>query len=112
MQPIIRTGSNRIHQRLEEALQQGLEVRIKVADSGFIGVPIYLDDEFVELVYLYVKEDEDDQDEEPYARTVWLIRLAEIKAVAITQPWSRQRLNRLIKPDQPNFEITEGCQPQ
>ena len=63
--------------RLREALQQGTEVRIRLANSSFYGVPIHLDSEFVELLCLYV----DESDKSALCeRAVWLIRLSEIVA--------------------------------
>lgn len=87
---------NLLHQRLVEALQNGNEIRIRTRETGFVGIPIHLDDEFVELVYLYVSEPEI-KDDSPYARTVWLIKLSEITAIAYPmQSWSKKDLESLL----------------
>jgi len=93
--------SNLLHQRLEEALQNGNEIRIRTHDTGFVGIPIHLDAEFVELVYLYVSDDDDDDETtSPYARTVWLIKLSEITAIAYPlKTWSKQDLERWLHED-------------
>ena len=94
--------SNLLHQRLEEALQNGSEIRIRTHDAGFVGIPIHLDAEFVELVYLYVNNDDDDEDEatNPYGRTVWLIKLSDITAIAYPfRTWSKQDLERWLEED-------------
>lgn len=92
---------NLLHQRLEEALQNGSEVRVRTHDTGFIGIPIHLDAEFVELVYLYVSDEEDEDDTiNPYARTVWLIKLSEITAIAYPlKTWSKQDLEHWLHDD-------------
>lgn len=67
--------------------------------AAFFGVPVYLDHDFVELVYLYVA-DKEDQEDEPYARTAWLIRLADIVAVGYPlESWSNDRFEQMLKPD-------------
>lgn len=95
--------SNLLYQRLEEALQQGREIWVRALGSGFSGVPIHLDDEFLEIVYVYVPDalDEDSDfeidDDDPYHRTVWLIRISDISAVAYsTESWSKERFERLL----------------
>jgi hypothetical protein len=108
MQPIFRGKSNLLYQRLEDALQQGLELRLVTQGDRFCGVPISLDDEFIEILYLHVAEDEDAPEEEPYARTVWVIRIAEILAVAYQQSWSREKLAQLLPADQATSEIEES----
>ncbi len=72
--------------------------------AAFFGVPIYLDHDFVELVYLYVaKEDEDEA--EPYTRTAWLIRLSEVVAVGYPlETWSNDRFEELLTPDEHSNE--------
>lgn len=70
----------------------------------FFGVPVYLDHEFVELVYLYVA-DKDDQEDEPYARTAWLIRLEHIVAVGYPlDSWSNERFEQMLKPEECSSE--------
>lgn len=98
MQPIPSLKSNLMYQRLQAALHQGLEVRVVTADCRFTGIPIYLDSEFVEILYLHMPDAEDvDDDEEPYLRSAWLIRLSEVTAVGYTASWSKQKLNTLVK---------------
>jgi len=108
MQPIFRARPNLLYQRLEDALQQGLELRLVTHSDRFSGVPISLDDEFIEILYLHVTENEDAPEEEPYARTVWIIRIAEILAVAYQQSWSRDKLAQLLPTDEATSEIEES----
>jgi hypothetical protein len=90
--------SNILYQRIEEALQQGTEVSIQLSRGGFFGIPIYLDKKYVELVNFYIP-DEDDEDED-YQRTVWLIKLSEIIAVAYPmEMWSKDRFEQLLNQD-------------
>ncbi|MBW4465591.1 MAG: hypothetical protein KME07_09145 [Pegethrix bostrychoides GSE-TBD4-15B] len=108
MQPIFRVQSNLLYQRLEDALQQGLELRLVTQGDRFCGVPIALDEEFIEILYLHVSEDEDSPEEDPYARTVWVIRIAEILAVAYQQSWSRDKLAQLLPTDAATSEVEES----
>jgi hypothetical protein len=92
-----------LYRRLEEALQQGTEIWVRASGSGFSGIPIHLDPEFIELVNVFVPELEDEADEEdeleetPYQRTVWLIRISDINAIAYsTESWSKERLEQLL----------------
>jgi len=81
-------------QRLQEAHSNGTEVRIRLANSSFHGVPVHLDSEFVELLCLYVDESDEDSMCE---RAMWLIKLSEI--VAFSYPidsWSKERLEALL----------------
>ncbi|MDJ0615219.1 MAG: hypothetical protein QNJ63_00505 [Calothrix sp. MO_192.B10] len=87
--------SNILYQRIEEALQQGKEVSIQVSHGGFFGIPVYLDSKYVEIVNFYIP-DEDDKNED-YQRTVWLIKLSEIIAVAYPmEMWSKDRFEQLL----------------
>ncbi|MBF2000778.1 MAG: hypothetical protein IGS50_05515 [Synechococcales cyanobacterium C42_A2020_086] len=99
MQPTPSLKSNLMYQRLQAALHQGLEVRVVTADCRFTGIPTYLDSEFVEILYLHTPDtgEDVDDDEEPYLRSAWLIRLSEVTAVGYTASWSKQKLNTLIK---------------
>lgn len=101
---------NLLYRRLEEALQQGREVWIRTVGGGFAGIPIYLDAEFVEIVSVYVPDDDDEEllepliemeelsdEEEAYHRTVWLIRISEISAASYsTASWSRRSFEQLL----------------
>ena len=94
--------SGRLHQRLDEAMQDGTEVQVRLPWGGLSGVPVYLDDTCVEIVYVHVHEpDEDDElDDEVSRRTVWLVRLEEISAVSfVSESWSKERLEKLFRPD-------------
>ena len=51
--------SDMLLQRLQEAHHHGSEVRIRLANSSFHGVPVHLDSEFVELLCLYVDESDE-----------------------------------------------------
>lgn len=91
----------RLHQRLDEAMQEGTEVQVRLPWGGLSGVPVYLDDTCVEVVYVHVYEpDEDDEpDDEVSRRTVWLVRLEEISAVSfVSESWSKERLEKLFTP--------------
>ncbi len=88
---------NLLHQRLEEALQNGDKVWIETNNDSFAGIPIRLDSEFVEILTLSSTVDEEEQDDPAYKRTTWLIRLACIEAVAYpTEHWSKDRLETLL----------------
>ena len=108
---------NLLYRRLEEALQQGREVWIRTVGGGFAGIPIYLDAEFVEIVSVYVPDEEEllepildlveelDDDEETYHRTVWLIRISEISAASYsTASWSRKSFEQLLNRDEESQE--------
>ena len=65
-----------------------------------MGIPIFLDAEYVEVVDVDVAEGFEDEDlpDEPYQRTVWLIRLEEISAISYaTDRWSKERFERLLE---------------
>ncbi len=99
----VRRRPNLLQQRLEAALSQGREIRVRVTDGYFSGVPTYLDAEFVELVNLYVPEAEEEEEfePEPYERTVWLIRLSKIVAIAdASDAWSKEDLEKLLSPQE------------
>jgi hypothetical protein len=86
--------SDMLLQRLQEAHSNGTEVRIRLANSSFHGVPVHLDSEFVELLCLFVDESDEDTMCE---RAMWLIKLSEI--VAFSYPidsWSKDRLEALL----------------
>lgn len=73
----------------------GSEVRIRLANSSFHGVPVNIDSEVVEILCLYVDESDDSSICE---RAVWLIKLSEI--VAFSYPidsWSKDRLEALLE---------------
>ncbi|MEM6255299.1 MAG: hypothetical protein AAF821_20490 [Cyanobacteria bacterium P01_D01_bin.156] len=93
--------AGRLHQRLEAAMQEGTEVQVRLPWGGLSGVPVYLDETCVEIVYVHVYEpDEDDEpDDEVSRRTVWLVRLEEISAVSfVSESWSKERLEKLFIP--------------
>lgn len=84
-----------LHQRLEEALQHGSEVRIRLANCHFYGVPIRLDSEFVEILNLFVDEGDANSMCE---RSVWLIKISEIVAFSYPiESWTKDRLEALVK---------------
>ncbi len=94
--------AGRLHQRLDEAMHEGTEVQVRLPWGGLSGVPVYLDETCVEIVYVHVYEpDEDDEpDDEVSRRTVWLVRLEEISAVSfVSESWSKERLEKLFIPD-------------
>lgn len=87
---------NLLYQRLEDALQQGRKLWIETNNDSFSGIPIHLDREFVELLSLTGPEEEDG-DDESYKSTTWLIRLAQIEAVAYpTEHWPAERFDSLL----------------
>jgi hypothetical protein len=83
-----------LYRRLEEAMQSGSEVRIRLANSSFVGTPIQLDHDFVELLNLFVDNDDDSSLCE---RSVWMIKLTEIVAFSYPiESWSKSRLESLF----------------
>jgi len=92
--------SSRLYHRLEEALHAGSEVWFRMPGTRLVGIPIFLDAEYVEVVDVDVAEGFEDEDlpDEPYQRTVWLIRLEEISAISYaTDRWSKERFERLLE---------------
>ncbi|MEO0540627.1 MAG: hypothetical protein AAFZ80_07155 [Cyanobacteria bacterium P01_A01_bin.105] len=103
---------SRLYRRLEEALNTGSEVWFRMPGTRLVGIPIYLDTEYVEVVDVDVAEGFEDEDlpDEPYQRTVWLVRLSEISAISYaTDRWSKDRFERLLDhhPDQGGHERVE-----
>lgn len=93
----INPKQNRLYVRLQEAFRQGTEVRIRLPHGDFMGVPIYLDEEFVELLDLYVPTAE--EEEGCCERTIWLIKLSEVRTISLsTEYWSQERLEQLLQP--------------
>ncbi|MEL7359244.1 MAG: hypothetical protein AAFN40_22150 [Cyanobacteria bacterium J06560_6] len=95
--------SSRLYHRLEEALNAGSEVWFRMPGTRLVGIPIFLDAEYVEVVDVDVAEGFEDEDlpDEPYQRTVWLIRLEEISAISYaTDRWSKERFERLLEKSQ------------
>ncbi|MEL7504567.1 MAG: hypothetical protein AAFN18_19120 [Cyanobacteria bacterium J06554_6] len=91
---------SRLYGRLEEALNTGSEVWFRMPGTRLVGIPIYLDAEYVEVVDVDVAEgfEDDDLPDEPYHRTVWLVRLSEISAISYaTDRWSKDRFERLLE---------------
>ncbi|NEP16170.1 MAG: hypothetical protein F6J97_04615 [Leptolyngbya sp. SIO4C1] len=100
------SSPSRLYRRLEEALHTGTEVWFRMPGTRLVGIPIHLDTDYVEVVDVDISEgfEDDELPEEPYQRTVWLIRLAEISAISYaTDRWSKERFERLL--DQSN-----GCE--
>ena len=92
----------RLYKRLEEALHTGSEVWFRMPGTRLVGIPIYLDGDYVEVVDVDVAEgyEDDELPDDPYQRTVWLIRLAEISAISYaTDRWSKDRFERLLESD-------------
>jgi hypothetical protein len=59
------------------------------------------------VVYVHVADRDPNHDiaEEMSRRTVWLIRLAEISALAFdSESWSKQRLEQLLSGEEPKEE--------
>ncbi|MGL5080451.1 MAG: hypothetical protein ACRC8A_03090 [Microcoleaceae cyanobacterium] len=89
--------SSLLYQRLEEALQHGSEVEVVVANGSFCGIPANLDEGFLELVNFYVPESRTSKRDQAYERTVWLIKISEIMAVAYsTESWSKYQFEQLL----------------
>ncbi|MEM8805546.1 MAG: hypothetical protein AAGF01_05925 [Cyanobacteria bacterium P01_G01_bin.38] len=104
---------SRLYQRLEEALHTGTEVWFRMPGTRLVGIPIHLDAEYVEVVDVDVAEgfEEDDIADEPYQRTVWLVRLAEISAISYaTDRWSKDRFERLLHESQGEQASTDRTQ--
>ncbi|MEM6252232.1 MAG: hypothetical protein AAF821_04855 [Cyanobacteria bacterium P01_D01_bin.156] len=99
----------RLYKRLEEALHTGSEVWFRMPGTRLVGIPIYLDSDYVEVVDVDVAEgyEDDELPDDPYQRTVWLIRLAEISAISYaTDRWSKDRFERLL--DQSDSDSTKS----
>jgi len=97
------SAPSRLYHRLEEALNSGSEVWFRMPGTRLVGIPIFLDTDYVEVVDVDVAEGFEDEDlpEEPYQRTVWLIRLEEISAISYaTDRWSKERFERLLEQSQ------------
>jgi hypothetical protein len=91
---------SRLYHRLEEALHSGSEVWFRMPGTRLVGIPIFLDAEYVEVVDVDVAEgfEDDELPDDPYQRTVWLIRLEEISAISYaTDRWSKERFERLLE---------------
>lgn len=104
--------SSRLYHRLEEALNSGSEVWFRMPGTRLVGIPIYLDADYVEVVDVDVAEGFEDEDlpEEPYQRTVWLVRLEEISAISYaTDRWSKERFERLLEQSDKD-DAKEGSQ--
>ncbi|HEY9815966.1 MAG TPA: hypothetical protein V6D20_09260 [Candidatus Obscuribacterales bacterium] len=102
----INPRQNRLYIRLQEAFRQGHEVRVRLPHGDFMGVPIYLDAEFVELLDLYIPTP--DEGDDCCERTVWLIKLAEIITISLsTEYWSKDRLEQLLSQENEPSESRE-----
>ncbi|GAB4281985.1 MAG TPA: hypothetical protein IGS52_25565 [Oscillatoriaceae cyanobacterium M33_DOE_052] len=89
--------TNLLYQRLEEALEQGAQVWIETDASSFSGIPINLTEDFLEIMVITSPEDEDEEGNDVYERTTWLIRLEAIAAMAYqSQYWSKDRLEGIF----------------
>jgi hypothetical protein len=87
--------SNLLYNRLHEALQSGSEVRVRLSNSSFYGVPINLDTQFIEIMSLQVDKSEKDSS---YDKAVWLVKLSEIVAFSYPlESWSKNRLEGLLQ---------------
>ncbi len=94
------SAPSRLYHRLEEALNSGSEVWFRMPGTRLVGIPIFLDTDYVEVVDVDVAEGFEDEElpDEPYQRTVWLIRLEEISAISYaTDRWSKDRFERLLE---------------
>ena len=90
--------SNLLCQRLQEALERGSKVWLETDDRSLSGIPINLTEQFVELLVLISPYEEDDDD--TYERTTWLLRISSISAIAYhTEYWSKDKFDRLIETD-------------
>lgn len=101
---------SRLYHRLDEALHSGSEVWFRMPGTRLVGIPIYLDAEYVEVVDVDVAEGFEDEElpEDPYQRTVWLIRLEEISAISYaTDRWSKDRFERLLEKSHHRIETHE-----
>lgn len=88
--------SSLLYHRLQEALDNGSQVRIE-AEESFSGIPVYLDSEFVEVIVM-VPPDEFDEEDDEYKCMTWLVRLSSIFALGYpSQSWSKERLENLLK---------------
>ena len=90
--------SQRVHQHLQDALAASQEVILRMEWGSLTGVPIYLDETCVELVYLFVSDPEDEADDEEFCwRTVWLVQHQDIRALSYSsEGWSKERFTQLL----------------
>jgi hypothetical protein len=87
--------SNLLYSRLHDALQSGSEVRVRLSSCSFYGVPINLDEQFIEIMSLQV----DKTDQTAFCeKAVWLVKLSEIVAFSYPlESWSKERLEDLLR---------------
>jgi hypothetical protein len=89
--------SSLLYQRLQAALKVGDTVQIETDGTSYYGIPIKLSREFVEIMVL-MPPCEFDEEDDTYKRTIWLIQLAKISAIAYpTEYWSTERLDNLLE---------------
>lgn len=83
-----------LRKRLQQALDEGRRVDICTGSSGWVGLPIHLDDEYVELIAFTTEKEEDEAAE--YDVTNWIVKIDQIHAFAIvTETWDSKRLNSI-----------------
>lgn len=91
--------SERVYRHLQDAFKTNQEVILKMGWGSLTGIPTYLDEICVELVYLYISDlEEEDEDEDICWRTVWLVKLEDICALSYSsESWSKERLDQLLQ---------------
>jgi hypothetical protein len=90
--------ADRVYRHLLDAMKTNQEVILKLSWGSLNGIPTYLDEICVELVYLYVSDLEEEADEEDICwRTVWLVKLEDICALSYSsESWSKERFDQLL----------------
>lgn len=82
-----------LRQRLQQALDEGKRVDLCTGNSGWVGLPIYLDDEHVELLAVITHKDGESVE---CNVTSWIVRIDKIHALSIiTEAWDIKRLNEI-----------------
>lgn len=82
-----------LRQRLQQALNDGRKVNLCTGSCGWIGLPTYLDDEYVELSAVIASTSGEGVE---CSVTNWIVRIDKIHAMSIfTEVWDVRRLNEL-----------------
>lgn len=79
-----------LRQRLQEALEENRKIDVCTGNSGWIGVPTYVDDEYVEVLSVIASKEGEGAE---CTVTRWIVRINKIHALAILpEVWDAKRL--------------------
>lgn len=79
-----------LRQRLQQAIEEGANLTIETSNETWLGTPIYLDKEWIEVLVVSVGDNDGKIEGEHQA---WLIRLDRIEAIAApAERWNARRL--------------------